>query len=432
MAIAVIMPKLEISQESATIVDWLKQEGDPVEKGEPLFVIETDKVTVETEAPATGILADVRFAAGDRVPVTEVVAYILEPGERPPQDDKDVVVSKSEPPSPSDGDRAVTPVAQRLAKAHGVDLREVSGTGSKGLITKSDVEDMLARTGIESRVTSGRVRATPAARRLAREHNQDLDSVRGSGPRGRIQAADIWALAAEAPSQLTTDVVPLSQMRRTIAKRMTWSYQKTPHITFTVRVDMSAFEETRAHLNAKADIVGRAHVSTTALLVKAVAFCLKRHPWINSSFRDDEIHLLSEINIGVAVALQEGLIVPVVHKADEKTVGAIAAEVSDLTQRARERRLISSDIAGGTFTISNLGPLGVDEFTAIINPPEAAILAVGTTRREVVVEEEDRIAIRPVMRMTLSADHRVIDGATAARFLADVREVLEAPELMLL
>jgi pyruvate dehydrogenase E2 component (dihydrolipoamide acetyltransferase) len=432
MATAVIMPKLEISQESATIVDWLKQEGDPVEKGEPLLVIETDKATLETEAPATGILADIRFVAGDRVPVTEVVAYILEPGEEPPQEDKDVAVSKSEPPGPPAGDRAATPMAQRLAKAYGVDLREVSGTGSKGLITKSDIEDVLERTVIESRTSLGKARATPAARRLAREHNQELDSVRGSGPRGRIQAADVRALAAEAPSQLAAEVIPLSQMRHTVAKRMTWSYQTTPHITLALQVDMKAFDETRSHLNAKAEPVGRAHVSTTALLVKAVASCLSRHPWINSSFRDDEIHLLSEINIGVAVALRDGLIVPVIHNADEKTVGVIAAEVSDLAQRARERRLTSSDVAGGTFTISNLGPLGVDEFTAIINPPEAAILAVGTTRREVVVEEEDRIAIRPVMRITLSADHRVIDGATAARFLADVREVLEAPELMLL
>jgi len=259
------------------------------------------------------------------------------------------------------------------------------------------------------------------------------------------------------------NVIPLQGMRRTIAERMTASYQTVPHITFTVRVDMSAFERARAQLNARAEATGQPRVSATALFVKAVAWALKHHPWLNSTLRqcsgqalrqaqgkhlrqaqgrhlrqrsgqalrDEEIHLLPEINVGVAVALEEGLIVPVVHQADRKSVAEIGAEVNDLATRAREGQLTPADVTGGTFTVSNLGPFGIEQFTAIINPPQAAILAVGATRPEPVVDEEGEVVVRPVMRMTLSADHRVVDGATAARFLADLREALEAPTLLL-
>jgi pyruvate dehydrogenase E2 component (dihydrolipoamide acetyltransferase) len=226
-------------------------------------------------------------------------------------------------------------------------------------------------------------------------------------------------------------VVPLAGMRRTIAERMTASHQTAPHIAFTVRVDMSVFEEMRAQLNAKAEAAGQARASVTALLVKAVAWALKRHPWLNSTLQGDEIHLLPEINVGVAVALEEGLIVPVVREADRKGVAEIAAEVYDLTARAREGRLSPGDVADGTFTVSNLGPFGIEQFTAIINPPQAAILAVGATQREAMVDDGGQVVVRPVMRMTLSADHRVVDGAVAARFLADLREVLQAPALLL-
>jgi pyruvate dehydrogenase E2 component (dihydrolipoamide acetyltransferase) len=220
-------------------------------------------------------------------------------------------------------------------------------------------------------------------------------------------------------------------MRRTIAERMTASYQTAPHITLTLPVDMSRLEETRAQLNAKAEASGQTRASVTALIVRAVAWALGRHPWLNSTLCDGEIHLLPEINIGVAVALEEGLIVPVLHQADQKSVSEIAAEVKALTVRAREGRLAPADVAGGTFTISNLGPFGIEQFTAIINPPEAAILAVGATQPEVTVDGEGQIVVRQVMRMTLSADHRIVDGAVAARFLSDLREGLESPALLL-
>ena len=439
MAVPVIMPKLEMTQETATVVEWLKQEGERVEEGEPLLMVETDKVTLEIESPASGVLAGVRVESQQVVPVTEVIAYILQPGE---ELDESASRRVSESASQRVGESA-TPVAQRLAASTGVDLSTVEGTGPRGRVTKLDVELVLSRAAgaalaapsVAAELPLGKVRATPAARRIAREREVELSAVTGSGPRGRVQAADVLAsvftsLSPEIGRGEVT-VVPLEGMRRTIAERMTASYQTIPHITFTVRVDMSAFEKARARLNARAEATGQPRVSATALIVKAVAWVLKRHPWLNSTLRSDEIHLLPEINVGVAVALEEGLIVPVVRQADRKGVAEIAAEVNDLAARAREGRLTPPDVAGGTFTVSNLGPFGIEQFTAIINPPQAAILAIGATRPEPVADEGGQIVARPVMRMTLSADHRIVDGAIVARFLADLREALEAPTLLL-
>jgi pyruvate dehydrogenase E2 component (dihydrolipoamide acetyltransferase) len=230
---------------------------------------------------------------------------------------------------------------------------------------------------------------------------------------------------------VTAEVIPLVGVRRTIAERMTRSYQTVPHTTFTVRVDTGAFEEVRARLNAGVEAAGGRRISVTAFLVRAVGWALEHHPWLNSTLANDEVRLLREINVGVAVALPEGLIVPVVHGADHKGVAEIAVELDDLTTRAREGRLLPADVAGGTFTVSNLGPFGIEQFTAIINPPQAAILAVGAIQREIVAGEGDRILVRPVMRLTLSADHRIVDGAVAASFLSDLRRVLEEPILLL-
>ena len=456
MAVPVIMPKLEMVQETATVIEWLKQEGEHVEKGEPLLVIETSKVTIEVESPASGILAGVRVGPGQVVPVTEVIAYVLQPGEELPEEVPEEVPPEatailppsaapaappaptpppavsSGPPAPS---VAATPVARRMAEAHGLDLSTIVGTGPRGEITRADVEAVLSAPSQPTAASrSEKVRATPAARRIARERKVDLSAVTGSGPRGRIQAADVLALAlTPGPSPEIgrgENVIPLQGMRRTIAERMTTSYQTAPHITFTVRVDMSGFQEARKRLNARAEATGEARISATALIVKAVAWALKHHPWLNSTLRDEEIHLLPEINVGVAVALKDGLIVPVVHQADRKGVAKIAAEVRDLVVRAREGRLTPADITGGTFTVSNLGPFGIEQFTAIINPPQVAILAVGATQPEPVADEGGQIVVRPMMRMTLSVDHRVVDGATAARFLTDLRDVLEAPALL--
>jgi pyruvate dehydrogenase E2 component (dihydrolipoamide acetyltransferase) len=271
------------------------------------------------------------------------------------------------------------------------------------------------------------VRATPAARRIARERGIDLALVPGTGPQGRVQAADVLAFEPAAAAQ----VVPLTGVRRTIAERMTASYRTTPHIALTVRVDMGAFEETRAQLNARIEATDHPRVSVTTLLVKATAWALRQHPWLNSTLQGDEIRLLPQVNIGVAVALQEGLIVPVVREADRKGVAQIATQIEDLANRAREGRLTPADVAEGTFTVSNLGPLGVEQFTAILNPPQAAILAVGAVQPEVVPGDGGQTVVRPMMRMTLSVDHRIVDGAVAARFLDTLRKALEAPALLL-
>ncbi|MEA3310457.1 MAG: dihydrolipoamide acetyltransferase family protein [Chloroflexota bacterium] len=379
MAIPVIMPKLEMAQETATVVEWLKQEGEEVEKDEPLLVVETDKITVDIESPASGILAGVRAGPADVVPVTEIIAYLLKPGETMSQE-----MTAAPPP-------------------------------------------LSASAAVQTVPTTAGTRATPAARRIARERTVDLRTITGSGPHGRVQAADVLTstITPERPEQ-AAEVIPLQGIRRTSAQRLTASYQEIPHVYFTMRVDMGEFEKTRAALNARDP-----RVSITALLVKAVAWALKRHPGLNSTLRGTEIHLLPEINVGVAVALEEGLIVPVVQHADLKSVAEIARRVNELVTRAREGQLTPTDVAGGTFTLSNLGPFGIEQFTAIINPPQVAILAVGATRPEAIVSPEGQIVIRPVFRMTLAADHRVVDGALAARFLVELREVLENPTLLL-
>jgi pyruvate dehydrogenase E2 component (dihydrolipoamide acetyltransferase) len=443
MATPVIMPKIEMAQEKATVIEWLKKEGDEVEKGEPLLEVETDKVTMEVEAPASGILAGLRGEPGERIPVTETIAYVLEageelPGEELPPGEAPTKAApgprEEEAPAAPVEEPQVTPVAKRLARAEDVDLSGVEGTGPDGRITKSDVERALEKPekpAVEG--MAGKVRATPAARRIAREDEVDLSAVSGSGPRGRVQADDVRAFVrarAEAPAP-AAEMIPLDGMRRTIATRMTESYQTVPHITFTTEVDMGAFEEARARLNARASATDEPHVTVTALLVKIVAWALEGHPWLNSTLRDEEIHLLDEVNVGIAVALETGLIVPVVHAANEKGLAEIAAEVEDLTTRARENRLRPSDVTEGTFTVSNLGPFGIENFTAIINPPEAGILAVGAVRQRFIPDEEGKPVARPLMKMTLSADHRIVDGATAASFLRDLREALESPALLL-
>jgi pyruvate dehydrogenase E2 component (dihydrolipoamide acetyltransferase) len=264
-----------------------------------------------------------------------------------------------------------------------------------------------------------------------------LESLGGSGPDGRIQAADVVAAAETVVGQVPRaapeiEVVSLRGIRRTIAERMTASYQQIPHITFTSRIDMTMFNEARAELNAHAEKAGSQRISATALIIKIVAAVLAHHPWLNSSFQEEEIHLYREINIGVAVALETGLIVPVVRDVATKGVGQVAAEVKDLSTRARDEALAPAEMRGGTFTISNLGPFGVEQFDAIINPPQAAILAVGATQPAVVADGDGQVVVRPIMHVTLSADHRVVDGAVAAHFISDLKAALESPLLLLL
>lgn len=446
MATPIIMPKFSMTQEEGIVSVWLVAEGDAVEKGDPIMEVETDKVTMEVEAPESGVLRGVLVSEGDMVPVTEVIAYIVPPGEvwTPPVP----VTAVPTPPqaAATPGAPKATPIAQRVATANAVDLAQIPPPDDGQKIRRQDVEAFLQQQTADEvpTVSNGKVRATPAARRVAREQGVALVQINGSGPNGRIQANDVVAYTPPPPVALPepegetavapNDLLPVNRMRRTIAERLTHSYQTIPHITFTVAANMTAVLALRQRLNVAADKAGTARVSVTAVLAKVCAWALGRHPLVNASWGERGIQLHRQANIGIAVALDDGLIVPVVADAAAKGLRAIAAEVQEVTARARNGRLQPQDVQGGTFTISNLGMLGVDQFTAIINPPQSAILAVGRTVKQPVVVETpagDELVIRPMMQMTLSVDHRIIDGAVAARFLQDVVAGLEEPDRLL-
>jgi pyruvate dehydrogenase E2 component (dihydrolipoamide acetyltransferase) len=446
MPYPVIMPKFEMSQETAQLIEWHKKEGEEVKKGETLLSVETDKVTMELESPASGILAGISATDGDVVPVTTAIAYILQPGEELPvsspetdeaasfkkEPDKQIPTKKETPES-----HRTTPLAKRMASETGVNISKLKGSGQGGRISKADVEAALLEaenqknklSGLE--LDEGKLRSSPAARRIARELNIDLRDVKGKGIRGRIQSEDVIAAAKYLSSQPEdVEIIPLQGMRRTIAERMQHSFQTAPHITFSTRVDMSAFELIRAELNGHSDFQDGPQVSVTALLIKLLGAVLVRHRELNSILQGEDIHRFSVANVGVAVALPEGLIVPVIYNAESKPVSSIASELSGLTERARQGKLVPADVAGGTFTLSNLGPFGIEQFTAILNTGQAGILAVGSTVQEPRVVD-GQIQIRPIMHMTLSADHRIVDGAQAAHFLAELKRFIEAPSLLI-
>ena len=433
MAKNVIMPKFGMDQETGTVVRWLKQPGDAVTKGEPLLEVETDKVNMEVEAPASGFLTAVSAAPGVAVPIGQVIAVIAGAEER--------AAVAAAPPEPAA--RKATPVAANVARAHGVPLDALPADAGPR-ITRRDVESYLAgQAAAPAAVTAavtpdGKVAAVPAARRLAREQGIALTALRGTGPAGRIQSRDVLAAVttadaapapAAAPPTRRGSTVPLSSMRRTIARRLTQSAQDVPQFTVTMQVNLrrplALVDELRA-------IPGDGPRPTvTAVLVRACAEALRRVPQVNGSFQDDAITLWDDVNIGVAVAVDDGLIVPVVRAADRLRLAELAAALEWLSQRARAGQLTPDDVQEGTFTISNLGMYGVDAFTAIINPPQAAILAVGRAVKQVVVLADDRTSVEPLASFTLTADHRILDGALAARFLGEVKRLVEHPALMI-
>ena len=440
MAKEVIMPKVDMDQETGTVVEWHKKNGEYVNTGDVLLVIETDKVAVDVQSPGSGILQGISVGPGEVVPIGTVIAYLLAEGESLPATPKPGSAPEPEPATPMDPAKlphqSATPIAKNMAAVHGLDISTIVPSGKGNKVTKADV---AARIDIDgSTEKEGKINASPAARRTARENQIDLALISGSGPKGRVQSNDVMEFIEqqkkdEKQIDLRIDsgqAIPLIGIRRTIAERMLSNYQNIPHIRFTSRVNMSEFEAARNRLNEHAKRTEAPKISATALFVKLVASTLTHHPFLNSSLKGDEILIHSKINIGVAVALENGLIVPVVQNADGKSISRIAAEVNDLSTRARNGTLASTEVKGGTFTITNLGPFGVEQFDAIINAPEAAILAIGATQLEALPDEDGEIRSCPVMRMTLSADHRVIDGAVAARFIADLKTMLEDPILI--
>jgi pyruvate dehydrogenase E2 component (dihydrolipoamide acetyltransferase) len=444
MPTPVIMPKVDMDQEKATIISWEKKEGEVVKQDETLLTVETEKVAIEVSSPASGILAGIKFQVGDVVPVATVIAQILKPGEALPAFPGDTPIKPEEvreiekitEKSPVTKAVKASPLALRVAQEMGININDVPSVDQK--ISKEDVEAYavsLRAPTVTTENVSGKIAATPAARRISEETGISLDSVYGSGPFGRIQAADIKGTAKPAPLSTTdrqAEIIPLIGIRAKIARRMQASFQDAPHIAETIEADVSRLEDTKNHLNEMAAQKDGGKVSLTAIIVKLVAWALERNPYINSSLIDEKIYLWKEINIGVATALENGLIVPVVHDANRLSFSETALKINDLSLRARQGKLELGEVQRGTFTITNLGMYGINQFRAIINPPENAILAVGAAvRKPIVIDDRDTIAVRPVISFTLSADHRVIDGVVAAKFLSDLVKAVEHPEILL-
>jgi pyruvate dehydrogenase E2 component (dihydrolipoamide acetyltransferase) len=425
----VIMPALGVAQQTGTLLKWLKAEGQSVSKGEPLMEIETDKATVEIEAPTSGILTQISANPGDEVPVGNRIAVILVPGEVASatalQDPHPRIASGtgSRPVPKGEGVTESRPLTERkeAGGAHGKGAGQAPpfpqgegrGEGSPGKATVTQP-------------SHARLLASPAAKRIAKEKGVDLALLRGSGPEGSILAEDVLRAtqatklqpAAMAPTQ---EVAPLSPMRRIVGQRMAQSKQSAPHFYLSMDIDMTTANKSRTEWKEPG---ADSAPSINDIIVHACARALKDFPSVNSTFTAQGIELHQDINIGIAVALEEGLVVPVVRNADRLSLREIAAQSRELIDKAQRKKLFPPDYEGGTFTVSNLGMLGVDSFIAIINPPQCAILAVGRVAPRVVAEN-DMFSIKPVLTATLSADHRVIDGAIGARFLHEVKELLE-------
>lgn len=410
LSTAVIMPALGVAQEAGTLLKWLKSEGETVARGEPLMEIETDKATVEIEAPASGVLAGVVASPGDRIPVGNRIALILAPGEG-------AGASSSSPPVE---EKSTAPPAS-------------GGTspGAASRLCRVGVEGPLAPSGDDTRrpPRSGprRPLASPAAKRIARENDIDLASITGSGPEGSIRSREVLA-AAQARADVRTPhqetIRPLSAMRRIVAERMALSKQTAPHFYLSVDIDMSAVIRWRADRQSGDAARKPSH---NDFVLYACARALKKFPSLNGSYTDQGIRLYGAINIGVAVALDDGLVVPVIRNADGLSIEELAAASRSVIAKARNKKLLPLDCEQGTFTVSNLGMFGIDKFVAIIHPGQAAILAVGRIE-ERVVALSGMFAIRPMMTVTLSADHRAVDGATGARFLQRIKADLEKAE----
>jgi len=394
MAHNIVMPALEMAQENGKLLSWRKKEGESVTKGEPLLEIETDKAVVEIESPGDGILAGVKAHEGDVIPVGQTIAWIVLPGEKPP--------AETQP----------------------------SATGRRMETKVSSAPPAAAAKTSSGPAIASAVRISPKARRLAREHGIDLSRVRGTGSEGEILAEDVQALVAspgsakEAPAPGTIEV--MSSIARLMAERTTQSWTSVPHFFVVRDADAGALVEAREKLGLGIEKAQGVRVTHTDVLVALAARVLGKHPRLNASWTGEGIRLNPEVNIGIAMAVNDGVVAVAIPGAQTKNLGEIAALRHDLTERARAGRLRPADITGATFTISNLGMYKVDAFSAIINPPQAAILAVGRITDRV-VPVEGKPGIRPMMTLTLSSDHRVVDGARAASFLNDLADAIQDP-----
>lgn len=419
MATTVVMEALSPTMEEGRLVEWKKQPGDTVAVGDVLAEVETDKAVMELVARAAGTLLKQAIAAGTTVPVGQPVGFIGEPGEQV---------------AGSTGEAAAPAPAAKAAPA--------AGNGREAAAPTPPAPAAAAAAATAPAVPGGRVKASPLARRIAADRGVDLQAVTGTGAEGRIVLRDVQtagpAVAAAAataapgassrpqvftsPNANAFEDVPLTQIRKTIAKRLAQSIGPVPTFYLTAEADMTRAAEAREALNA----IGEGKISFNDIVIKATALALRQHPACNAWWQDDRIRYWSEVHVAMAVAVEDGLITPVIRHADRKSLREIGAEAKDLATRARDRKLKPEEYTGGTFSVSNLGMFDIDEFTAIINPPEAGILAIGRIADRAVAHE-GQLAIRKRLRVTMSCDHRVIDGATGAQFLRTLVRMLENP-----
>jgi pyruvate dehydrogenase E2 component (dihydrolipoyllysine-residue acetyltransferase) len=436
----VVMPKLSEQMETGKIIKWLKQEGDRIQSGDILAEVETDKADVEMEAFGSGVLRKILVQAGAAAPVGALIGVIAEPG-----DDIASVVSQAggaapaaaaaPAPKPAPATAGATEMANRPAAVPPQPRREDPAARTPAPATGPTAVPPPAQPSAPSDGT-GRVKASPLARKIAAQSGVDLRLLHGSGPGGRVVRRDVEAASTGGAAAVAVPVAdgaefedrPLSQMRAIIAKRMPLSKAPVPHFYVSSEVAMDRGWALREELNA---LEGQPKISINDFVIRACALALLQHPGVNASFQGDSIRVFHRAHIGIAVALEEGLITPVLRDAHAKSLAQIAIESRDLAERARQRKLRAPEMSGATFSISNLGMFDVTEFSAIINPPEGAILAVGTVRTIPVVTDAG-LGVGRRMMLTISCDHRVMDGAMGARFLQDVKHLLEEPLRLLI
>ncbi|MBA3356940.1 MAG: pyruvate dehydrogenase complex dihydrolipoamide acetyltransferase [Pyrinomonadaceae bacterium] len=457
MATQVIMPKLSPTMEEGQLSRWLKKEGDKVSMGEPLAEIDTDKATMEMQALGNGVLRKILIKEGESAPLGQLIAIIAEP-------DEDISAleqgSAAQAPVPSNKSTEAKPepaAAAAISSPSPVPAAgEVNGSSDSQARQSANAEPRGgaagngSQSGTADATSSGRLIVSPLAARMAAEAGVDLRSLSGTGPGGRIVKRDIEAAlsqtktaGAATPMQVpqhhlravesssspqtagpsTYHDEPASEIRRTIARRLVTSLGPIPHFFLTTEIEMDRAAEMRRGIN---ELDPDLRISINDIVIKVAAAALIAHPQVNSSFQDKSVRYYERADIGVAVAIEDGLITPVVRSADGKSLSEIAREVRELAERARHRKLRPEEYTGATFSISNLGMFGIDEFTAVINPPEGAILAVGSMSLRPVVRDGE-IVVRQMMRVTMSCDHRVIDGATGAKFLQTLKKILENP-----
>lgn len=434
MAYEVKMPKFGETMTEGTIFNWIAAEGDQIEVGDPLFEIETDKASLEVEAEEAGILAKILVGENETAPIGDLVAVIAEEGEdidsidfdsgsseedavEEVSEEKEKDVEEPEKVIRAEGEKIkASPAAKRLAKEKGVRLKDIQPAQGRDAVIEADVRDY---------VNNNFPSATPTAEKKAAARGIDLNSLEGTGAGGRIQSSDVDSYTVQDTG--ADQEIEFTGLRKIISKRMTQSFQEVPQVTTTVKVDMKEIKELREEIKQ----VSEEHISYTDILILVASRMLKKYPKINSHISQDSMIVKSNINIGIAVDVPDGLVVPVIKNAGRKDLEEIAKERKVLVNKAREGKLNNDDLSGGTFTITNLGGFETEIFTPIINQPEAAILGVGQISDEVVAVEGE-VKIRPMLWLSMAYDHRAVDGAPAAEFLQKIKSALENPISLLL